>query len=114
MMISRSHVGTVLACLWASTLARAGDWPGWRGPERTGVSKETGLLKQWPPGGARLRGKVPVLGAGYSTPSVCGGRLFLMGSKGADEFLMSLDVNDGHVLWSTRVGQIGENRGANY
>src|SRR5438132_4978192 len=28
-----------------------GDWPGWRGPERTGVSRETGLLHQWPPGG---------------------------------------------------------------
>ena len=25
-----------------------GDWPGWMGPDRTGVSPETGLLKQWP------------------------------------------------------------------
>jgi hypothetical protein len=26
----------------------AANWPQWRGPERTGVSQETGLLKQWP------------------------------------------------------------------
>ena len=24
------------------------DWPQWQGPERTGISKETGLLQQWP------------------------------------------------------------------
>src|SRR5258707_725540 len=106
MIISRSHVGTVLACLWASTLARAGDWPGWRGPERTGVSRETGLLKQWPPEGPKLLWKITGIGGGYSTPSVSGGSLFVMGSKGADEFLMSLDVKDAHLLWSTRVGQV--------
>jgi len=27
------------------------DWPQWKGPDRTGVSKETGLLKKWPKGG---------------------------------------------------------------
>ena len=26
------------------------DWPQWRGPDRTGLSKETGLLAQWPAG----------------------------------------------------------------
>src|SRR5215475_15171062 len=27
------------------------DWPQWRGPERNGVSKDTGLIKQWPSSG---------------------------------------------------------------
>ena len=27
-----------------------GEWPQWRGPERTGISRETGLLKSWPAG----------------------------------------------------------------
>ena len=26
----------------------AANWPQWRGPNRDGVSQETGLLKQWP------------------------------------------------------------------
>src|SRR3712207_5352870 len=31
----------------------AGEWPQWRGPDRTGVSRETGLLKSWAQGSPR-------------------------------------------------------------
>src|SRR5438309_60439 len=37
-----------------STSSYASDWPQWRGPERSGVSKETGLLKSWPKDGPLL------------------------------------------------------------
>ena len=31
------------------------DWPQWRGPNRDGISEESGLLSQWPESGpARL------------------------------------------------------------
>jgi outer membrane protein assembly factor BamB len=96
------------------TLSAPGDWPGWRGPDRTGVSTETGLLKQWPPAGPKLLWKVHGLGGGYSTPSIAEGRIFLMGSRDGDEFLMALDVRDGHRLWSTRVGIVGQNTGPDY
>jgi AraC-like DNA-binding protein len=37
------------------------DWPRWQGPERTAISRETGLLKEWPkdgpPLGCRVRFK---------------------------------------------------------
>ena len=33
------------------------DWPQWRGPDRTGLSKETGLLPQWPPRVRRSSGR---------------------------------------------------------
>ena len=32
----------------------ASDWPQWRGPARDGISRESGLLKQWPAGGPKL------------------------------------------------------------
>ena len=32
----------------------ADDWPQWRGPDRTGVSQEKGLLKKWPAKGPKL------------------------------------------------------------
>src|SRR5262245_45716753 len=32
-------------------LAGAADWPQWRGPQRDGVSQETGLLPEWPKDG---------------------------------------------------------------
>ena len=56
----------------AQLKAAPGDWPGWRGPDRTGVSTETGLLKEWPRGGPKLLWKAKGLGIGYSTPSVAG------------------------------------------
>ena len=38
-----------------TTTLTAADWPTFRGgPERTDISSETGLLKQWPEGGPPL------------------------------------------------------------
>ena len=34
-----------------SATASAADWPQWRGPNRDGISQETGLLKDWPADG---------------------------------------------------------------
>lgn len=86
----------------------AGDWPGWRGPNRDGVSEETGLLSTWPENGPDLVWRVDVAGKGYSTPSVVGDRVYLMGSEGRDrEFVQALDARDGSVVWSTHVGNVG-------
>jgi outer membrane protein assembly factor BamB len=90
------------------------DWPGWRGPNRTGVSAETGLLKHWPKEGPKLLWKATGLGGGYSTPSVAGGLIFTMGMKGQEEFVIALDATDGRLLWSTKVGAVGENDGPSY
>jgi outer membrane protein assembly factor BamB len=37
-----------------------------------------------------------------------------MGSQGNEEFVMALDIKDGHKLWSTKVGVVGVNKGPNY
>jgi outer membrane protein assembly factor BamB len=107
----------VCPAVLAQLPAAPGDWPGWRGPDRTGVSAETGLLRQWPEGGPKLLWKATGMGEGHATPSVAGGRVYLMGSKGTkggqggDEFLHAVDVRDGQILWSTHVGLVGENTG---
>ena len=46
------------------------DWPQFRGPDRDGVSKETGLLKEWPAGGPKKAWTVSGCGGGYSTVAV--------------------------------------------
>ena len=43
-------LGIAIALPWA----RAADWPQFRGPQRTGISQETSLLKEWPKPGPRL------------------------------------------------------------
>ena len=50
--------------------AAAAEWPCWRGPDRNGISPDTGLLKQWPEGGPKLLWKVDGLGKGFSTVAV--------------------------------------------
>ena len=84
------------------------DWPQWRGPARDGVSKESGLLKQWPAGGPKLLWQVNGIGDGYSTPVVVGTRIYLMSNRGMDnEFVQALSTKDGSVIWTTRVGNVG-------
>jgi outer membrane protein assembly factor BamB len=84
------------------------DWPQWRGPGRDGISKETGLLKEWPADGPKLLWQVKDLGQGYSTPAVVGERLYVMGNRGtADEFVETRNVANGKQVWSTRIGKVG-------
>lgn len=98
-----------VGAMLCGTLARAEDWPQWRGPNRDGISKETGLLAQWPKDGPKLLWQVKNLGGGYSTPSVKGDRLYLINNEGLEnEFVRCLAVSDGKQLWSTRIGKVGE------
>src|SRR5262245_17693118 len=81
------------------------DWPQWRGPDRTGLSKETGLLKEWPTDGPNQLWKITGLGDGYSTPSVSAGRIYLLGTKEKDEYLICLEEKDGSLVWEVKIGQ---------
>src|SRR6185295_3310501 len=86
----------------------AADWPQWRGPERNGISLETGLLKAWPADGPKLVWQVKGIGEGYSTPAVTGTRIYLVSNVGQDdEFVQALDVRNGKQIWKTRIGNVG-------
>jgi outer membrane protein assembly factor BamB len=104
-----------LACVIAASLAsRADDWPQWRGPDRTAVSKETGLLKEWPKDGPPLRWKRTDIGPGYSAPAVARGVVFVQTTAGADEFALALDEKTGKDVWKAPIGKVGKNRGPDY
>ena len=97
--------GAALCSLGAllTVTAVASDWPQWRGPERSGLSKETGLLKAWPAGGPKLAWTARKLGEGHASPSVANGRVFGMGLRGGDEVVWALDEKTGKEMWSTRI-----------
>src|SRR5437762_962025 len=78
-------------CVCALTLVAA-DWPQWRGPDRTDVSKETGLLKSWPAAGPKLQWTFKDAGLGYSAPAIVGERLYLMGAREGNEVVYALDL----------------------
>jgi outer membrane protein assembly factor BamB len=52
------------------------DWPQWRGPQRDGVWRETGIIDKFASEQIPLAWKVKV-GPGYSGPTVADGRVFL-------------------------------------
>ena len=96
-----------LVLLSATAIAGAAetfDWPQWQGPDRNAVSRERGLLKEWPKDGPPLAWKVKGLGGGYSAPAVAGGRIFGMSNRGEDEVTWALSETDGKELWVTRLG----------
>ena len=98
-----------LALCWFVALPIcAADWPQWRGPQRNGHSTETRLLREWPPNGPKLLWQVNDVGSGFSTPSVKGGRIYLLGNEGlTNEFALALSAQGGHRLWSVRLGKVG-------
>jgi outer membrane protein assembly factor BamB len=97
-----------LLVLSATVPTFADDWPQWRGPQRNGVSKETGLLQSWPKEGPRLRWKITNAGSGYAAPSVLGDRVYMLGNDGLEnEFVAAYSVADGKRVWTAKLGNVG-------
>ena len=84
-------------------VTRADDWPQWRGPNRDGVWRETGILESFPPGGLKVLWRAPV-GPGFSSPVVAQGRVYLIHSElmrpNAKERVQCFDAATGKVLWT--------------
>src|SRR5512136_2579989 len=80
LMVRIASVGVWLLLavgLWTSPLSLLGDdWPQWLGPQRDGIWRETGILKSFSAGGPPVRWRTEI-GAGYSSPVVVGGRVYL-------------------------------------
>ncbi|MBL8794680.1 MAG: PQQ-like beta-propeller repeat protein [Planctomycetia bacterium] len=88
------------------------DWPQWRGPDRSGVSREKGLLAAWPDQGLRLAWQVEDLGTGDSTPAVSAGSVYGMSFRGADEVVWALDELTGKERWVARIAAARRSGGA--
>lgn len=102
-LLRRSVCRLILAVL-VSTGLQAEDWPQWRGSQRDGTSRETGLLRQWPNGGPPLLWQVQSAGTGHSSVAISAGRLFTMGAFEETEAVIALDATSGEPLWRTAIG----------
>lgn len=102
----------VLAVCAAASGAAGADWPQWRGPHRDGVSRETGLLKQWPVGGPPVAWTVTGLGRGYGSVAVHGDRLYVQGTLGDSSAVFCLRRADGGRIWASPIGRaLAQDRG---
>src|SRR4051812_4994487 len=92
----RSVLGLTVGFIVCFTAAaNADDWPQWQGPDRDAVSREKGLLQEWPKGGPRLVWTAKDLGGGDSTPSIAAGRIYGMSNRGNDEVVWAISESDG-------------------
>jgi outer membrane protein assembly factor BamB len=106
----RLRTATGLFCVLSLTVAVgfASDWAQWRGPQRNGISRETGLADQWPQTGPRLVWRTDNVGDGYGSAAVVGNRIYLLGNDGLEnEFVLALDATNGQQLWKQRIGNVG-------
>jgi len=107
-MLSRlSMIGLAVALAISSVDAQGprrvalGDWPEARGPNRDGVSQETGLIDKWALNGQNFLWRAPY--GGRSAPIVIGNRVYVQNpaSRGAamQERVMALDADTGKPVW---------------
>ena len=101
------HLNYVLVFLLMFSQSAADDWPQWRGPSRTDVSSERGLLQSWGEKGPKQLWTSKEGGLGYSGFSVVGDKLYTMGVEieGTNEFVICLNIKDGSTQWKTTVGK---------
>ena len=112
--IGLSLSGAVACLMMTMPPGRADDWPQWRGSERDGQWRETGIRAALPADGLPARWRAEV-GGGYSGPAVSDGRVYLMDYVGQDgaisnnpsqrteiagrERVLCFDATDGRLLW---------------
>ncbi len=108
------HILTYSVLFSLTVTLSAADWPQWRGPNRDGISHDTGLLQEWPKEGPKLRWKRTDIGPGYSSPTIVAGRVYIQTTKDKDEYALCLDERTGQDIWKTPIGKVGPNKGPQY
>jgi outer membrane protein assembly factor BamB len=81
-----------------------GSWSQWRGPERNGISNETGLLKSWPVDGPPVLWKKSGLGKGFSSVVFGSGKIVTLGDRGEGQYVIALDGESREEVWASRIG----------
>ncbi len=93
---------SILLTLPVAAGAFADDWPQWRGLNRDGVWRESGIVKKFEKDRLEPEWRAEVSG-GYTGPTVAGGRVFLMDRRVEPkqiERILCFDAKTGKLLWS--------------
>ena len=98
----------VLPLLTATTFSAPVEWPQWRGPNRDGISAESGLLKEWPADGPKLAWQAKGIGKGMGSVAIHGGKIFVLGQRTGGQFVVAYDVATQRELWASKVSASGD------
>jgi outer membrane protein assembly factor BamB len=95
------HVLVVIVFLLS--VARAENWPQWRGPNLNGVSSEKNLPAKWT-AEENVAWKLPMPGWSGSTPVIWRDRVFLNVADADSLYLWCVDKTNGTVVWKKLLG----------
>lgn len=87
---------TVLAVFVNIPALSAADWPHWRGPDRNGLSTETGWVDQFTSPAVAWKAQI---GLGYSSFAVANGRVVTAGHADDKDTVFCFDAATGRILW---------------
>jgi len=103
--MTRALALAVILFFGAAVVHAGADWPQWQGPDRNRMSKETGLLAEWPDGGPRVLWTANSLGRGYGSMAVAGDRVFVQGANATTSVVIALNRADGKQVWIQPIGR---------
>lgn len=98
----------IAVVLLALPNVRAADWPQFLGPQRNGLSSETGLVDAWPAGGLKVVWRVPG-GVGMSGLAIQGDRLVTLVQRDEKQWLVAHSAATGKPAWQTELAPAYEN-----
>lgn len=84
--------------LFSWGILNAQDLVEWRGPNRSGVYADKGLLKVWPENGPEIFLEIEGIGNGYSSPLFYHNVIYVTGTKDTINFITAYDQK-GKLLW---------------
>lgn len=78
------------------------DWPQFRGPNRDGISPETGLLQSWPADGPTKIWSIDGIGTGWGSAAIANNTIYIVGDIDGIETVSALDMT-GKTKWTAAV-----------
>jgi len=96
----------------AASLLAQNDWPQFLGPNRNGISAETGLIDSIPAGGPKELWRISG-GVGMSGLAISRGKLLTLVQKDGQQFLTAKNAETGAPLWETPLTSQYENQQGN-
>lgn len=101
-MTPRRALALLIVSFAACCRAQGADWPNWRGPGLDGVAAGSGYPTAWS-ADRNVAWRVPLPGAGASTPAVWGDRVVLTLAIDGEDTVLCLD-RAGRELWRRALG----------
>lgn len=99
-----ARLGAFFLCFVFPLMARAEDWPQWRGPNQNGSSPATGLPEALSPETLAWSADLP--GPSAATPIISGDRVFVTAQEPTTKKLLAIALSrkEGKILWTREIG----------